>query len=121
MNQTTRYHDPTTYRPAAAYENMRESGYEKPRRGERGQPTAQAVGFGHAAIPKPRQGRKNAADLFRPYGAGAADKAASFAGCKSPRRQLPGFGRLVYPMHAKATTRVLLGRKRHHCPMDSEP
>ena len=28
---------------------------------------------------------------------------------------------VVAGVHAKATSRVLLGRKRHHCPMDTEP
>ena len=30
---------------------------------------------------------------------GAADKAVDLEGCKSPYRQLPGFGRLAYPQH----------------------
>jgi hypothetical protein len=33
-------------------------------------------------------------------GRGAADKAESLAGCKSPYRQLPVFGRLAYPVVA---------------------
>ena len=47
---------------------------------------------------------------------GAADKAESLAGCKSPYRQLPVFGRLAYPMRGEATNRVLLGRKSPGCP-----
>ena len=50
------------------------------------------------------------------YPNGAADKAASLAGRKSPRHQLPVFGWLAYPMHAEATTHVLLGRKSLGCP-----
>ncbi len=43
-------------------------------------------------------------------------------GCESNEvkvlcRQLLGIGRLAYPMHMKATTCVLLGRKRHGCPV----
>ena len=40
----------------------------------------------------------------------------SLAGCKSPHRQLPVFGRLAYPMRGEATNRVLLGRKSSGCP-----
>jgi hypothetical protein len=40
----------------------------------------------------------------------------SLAGCKSPHRQLPVFGRLAYPMRGEATNRVLLGRKSPGCP-----
>src|SRR6516165_8666510 len=40
----------------------------------------------------------------------------SLAGCKSPHRQLPVFGRLAYPMRGEATNRVLLGRKSPSCP-----
>src|SRR6516162_8810520 len=47
---------------------------------------------------------------------GAADKAESLAGCKSPYRQLPVFRRLAYPMRGEATNRVLLGRKSPGCP-----
>src|SRR5215831_14513559 len=39
----------------------------------------------------------------------------SLAGCKSPHRQLPVFGRLAYPMRGEATNRVLLGRKSPGC------
>jgi hypothetical protein len=42
-------------------------------------------------------------------------------GVKVPCRQLPGIGRLAYPMHMKVTTCVLLGWKRHGCPADIEP
>ena len=42
---------------------------------------------------------------------GAADKAERLAGCKSLYRQLPEFGRLVYPVRAEATKHVLPGRK----------
>src|SRR5215831_6237993 len=44
-------------------------------------------------------------------GRGAADKAESLAGCKSPYRQLPVFGRLAYPGRAAATTHERPGRK----------
>src|SRR5690242_19209028 len=47
---------------------------------------------------------------------GAADKAANLAGCESPCRQLPVFGRLAYPMHAEVTKHVLLGCKSLSCP-----
>ena len=40
----------------------------------------------------------------------------SLAGCESPYRQLPVFGRLAYPMRGEATNRVLLGRKSPGCP-----
>src|SRR5215471_16573888 len=43
----------------------------------------------------------------------------SLAGCKSPHRQLPVFGRLAYPMRGEATNRVLLGRKSPGCPAES--
>jgi len=36
-------------------------------------------------------------------------------GVQVPCRQLPDFGRLVYPMRGKVTTHVLLGGKRHGC------
>ena len=57
--------------------------------------------------------QRGALDL---YPNGAADKAESLAGCKSPYRQLPVFGRLAYPMRGEATNRVLLGRKSPGCP-----
>ena len=47
---------------------------------------------------------------------GAADKAERLAGCKSLYRQLPAFGRLVYPVRAEVTTHVLPGRKSPSCP-----
>ena len=31
-------------------------------------------------------------------------------------RQLPGFGRLAYPMRGEVTNRAVLGRKRHGRP-----
>src|SRR5215813_12344712 len=40
----------------------------------------------------------------------------SLAGCKSPHRQLPVFGRLAYSMRGEATNRVLLGRNSPCCP-----
>src|SRR5262245_16826551 len=49
-------------------------------------------------------------------GRGAADKAESLAGCKSPYRQLPVFGRLAYPGRAAATTHERPGRKSPSCP-----
>ena len=49
-------------------------------------------------------------------GKGAADKAESLAGCKSPYRQLPVFGRLAYPGRAEATKHDRLGRKSPSCP-----
>jgi hypothetical protein len=36
-------------------------------------------------------------------------------GVQVPCRQLPDFGRLVYPMRGEVTNRVLLGSKRHGC------
>jgi len=50
------------------------------------------------------------------YPNGAADKAERLAGCKSLYRQLPAFGRLVYPVRAEVTTHVLPGRKSPSCP-----
>ena len=47
---------------------------------------------------------------------GAADKAERLAGCKYLYRQLPAFGRLVYPVRAEVTTHVLPGRKSPSCP-----
>jgi hypothetical protein len=44
-------------------------------------------------------------------GKGAVDNAANLARCKSLRRQLPGYGRLAYPVRAEATKHVLPGRK----------
>jgi hypothetical protein len=41
----------------------------------------------------------------------AADKAANLARWKSSFRQLPEVRRIAYPMRAKVTTHVLLGRK----------
>jgi hypothetical protein len=49
-------------------------------------------------------------------GRGAADKAESLAGCKSPYRQLPVFGRLAYPVRAAATKHDRPGRKSPSCP-----
>ena len=46
------------------------------------------------------------------YG-GAADKAACLMKCKSSSRQLPGFGRVAYPLLGEATNRVLRGCKSH--------
>ena len=46
----------------------------------------------------------------------ASRQGRSLAGCKSPHRQLPVFGRLAYPMRGEATNRVLLGRKSPGCP-----
>ena len=45
---------------------------------------------------------------------GAADKAESLTGCKSLYRQLPGFGRLAYPVRVKEHDRP--GRKSPGCP-----
>ena len=39
----------------------------------------------------------------------------SLAGCKSPHRQLPVFGRLAYPMRGEVTNRVLLGPRGGCC------
>ena len=47
---------------------------------------------------------------------GSSRQGRSLAGCKSPHRQLPVFGRLAYPMRGEATNRVLLGRKSPGCP-----
>jgi hypothetical protein len=44
---------------------------------------------------------------------GAADKAACLMKCKSSSRQLPGFGRVAYPLLEEVTNRVLRGRKSH--------
>jgi hypothetical protein len=71
-----------------------------------------------------RQGDPNSADRFFPYSAGilggtmerSSRQGRSLAGCKSPHRQLPVFGRLAYPMRGEATNRVLLGRKSPGCP-----
>jgi hypothetical protein len=49
-------------------------------------------------------------------GRGAADKAESLAGCKSPYRQLPVFGRLAYPVRAEATKHDRPGRRSPSCP-----
>ena len=53
---------------------------------------------------------------------GSWGNGSSRHGCESSEvkvlcRQLLGIGRLAYPMHMKATTCVLLGRKRHGCPV----
>jgi hypothetical protein len=48
-------------------------------------------------------------------GCGAADKAANLAGCKSPCRQLPVFGRLACPVRAEVTKHVLPGLKSLSC------
>jgi hypothetical protein len=53
---------------------------------------------------------------------GAYGNGSSRQGCESNEvrvlcRQLLGIGRLAYPMHMKVTTCVLLGRKRHGCPV----
>jgi len=50
-------------------------------------------------------------------GRGAADKAANLAGCKSPGRQLPVFGRLACPVRAEVTKHVLPGLKSLSCPV----
>jgi hypothetical protein len=42
-------------------------------------------------------------------GRGAVDNAANLARCKSLRRQLPVYGRLVDPVRAEATKHVLPG------------
>ena len=47
-------------------------------------------------------------------GKGAADKAESLTGCKSLYRQLPGFGRLAYPVRVEEHDRP--GRKSPGCP-----
>jgi hypothetical protein len=47
---------------------------------------------------------------------GAADKAGSLAGCKTLYRQLPGFGRLAYPVRAEATKHDVPGRRSPGCP-----
>src|SRR5215510_12746713 len=49
-------------------------------------------------------------------GRGAADKAESLAGCKSPYRQLPEVGRLAYPGRAAATKHDVPGRRSPGCP-----
>jgi hypothetical protein len=49
-------------------------------------------------------------------GRGAADKAESLAGWKSPYRQLPVFRRLAYPVRAEATKHDRPGRKSPSCP-----
>ena len=51
---------------------------------------------------------------------GAADKAADLEGCKSRRRQLPGFGRQAYPLHGEVTTRDMRGRKSHGRPASQD-
>src|SRR5215471_17589091 len=71
-----------------------------------------------------RQGDPNSADRLFPYSAGilggtmerSSRQGRSLAGCKSPHRELPVFGRLAYPMRGEATNRVLLGRKSPGCP-----
>src|SRR5260370_41919662 len=57
-------------------------------------------------------------DVWRPWRVsspkrewGAADKAANLARRKSSYRQLPVFGRLVYPVRAEVTKHVLPGCK----------
>src|SRR5512138_3048197 len=47
---------------------------------------------------------------------GAADKAESPAGCKSPYRQLPVFGRLAYPERVEATKHDVPGCRSPSCP-----
>jgi hypothetical protein len=49
-------------------------------------------------------------------GRGAADKAGSLAGCKSPYRQLPAFRRLAYLVRAAATKHDRPGCKSPSCP-----
>ena len=51
---------------------------------------------------------------------GAADKAADFEGCESPYRQLPGFGRLAYPLRGEVTNRDMRGRKSHGRPASQD-
>jgi hypothetical protein len=71
-----------------------------------------------------RQGDPKSADRLFSYSAGmrggieerSSRQGRSLAGCKSPYRQLPVFGRLAYPMRGEATNRVLLGRKSPGCP-----
>ena len=46
----------------------------------------------------------------------AADKAENLAGCKSPYRQLPVFGRLAYPERAEVTKHDVPGRRSPDCP-----
>ena len=46
----------------------------------------------------------------------AADKAENLAGCKSPYRQLPVFGRLAYPERAEVTKHDVPGRRSPGCP-----
>jgi len=55
-------------------------------------------------------------DVLREIADGAVDNAVNLARWKSSCRQLPVVGRRAYPMRAKATTHVLLGRKRLSCP-----
>ena len=50
------------------------------------------------------------------YPDGAADKAESLAGCKSPYRQLPVFGRLAYLERAEATKHDRPRRRSPSCP-----
>src|SRR5215831_14981367 len=57
--------------------------------------------------------QRGALDL---YPNGAADKAGSLAGCKTLYRQLPGFGRLAYPVRAEATKHDVPGRRSPGCP-----
>jgi hypothetical protein len=47
---------------------------------------------------------------------GAADKSEYLAGCESPHRQLPVFGRLAYPVCAEATKHNRPGRRSPGCP-----
>src|SRR5215831_13616876 len=68
----------------------------------------------HAAAESTKDGGK--LDLATGMLGGSSRQGRSLAGCKSPHRQLPVFGRLAYPMRGEATNRVLLGRKSPGCP-----
>jgi hypothetical protein len=48
-------------------------------------------------------------------GWGAADKAANLGRCKSSFRQLPGFGRIAYPLQGEVTSSDRRGCKSHGC------
>src|SRR5215475_14811289 len=59
---------------------------------------------------------RSVADVIRDHVVGAADKAESPAGCKSPYRQLPVFGRLAYPERVEATMHDVPGCRSPSCP-----
>jgi hypothetical protein len=47
---------------------------------------------------------------------GSSRQGCESSGVRVPVPSIARFGRLAYPIHVKATTRVLLGWKRHGCP-----